>query len=115
MTSKNKTCVVCGEKYSYCYNCNTKDPSWMALFHDENCKKIFDTVNKLYFNHITEAEALDILRECNVNVIDSVGANEKIKNTVKKLSATKKRKNTKKAVVEESTDTVEVEVAEESE
>ena len=42
-----RECQLCGEKYSYCPNCAdyNDSPRWMFLFHDENCKKIYDVVN----------------------------------------------------------------------
>ena len=82
--SNNRTCKVCGEKYHYCFNqtCSEKQPSYMALFHDENCKTIFETLNKLYFGQITEKKAVKALRKCDLSVLDLESADEKIKDKV---------------------------------
>ena len=42
-----RNCSICGVEYSYCPDCDAyKDyPRWMFLFHDENCKKIWEVYN----------------------------------------------------------------------
>ena len=42
-----RNCSICGVEYSYCPDCPTYDdyPRWMFLFHDENCKKIWEVYN----------------------------------------------------------------------
>ena len=42
-----RTCQVCGTHYSYCPSCKRYNhlPRWMFMFHDENCKKIWEVVN----------------------------------------------------------------------
>lgn len=97
MAKTNKTCAVCGEQYFYCNNCNTAEPSWKNMFHDENCKKIFETVNKLYFKHISEDEAVEILNSCDLSVVNANTANKKIKDTVDALMPKKAKRKTKKA------------------
>ena len=88
--SNNKTCKVCGEKYHYCFNqvCSEKQPSYMALFHDENCKTIFETLNKLYFAQITEKKAVRTLKRCDLSVLDRDAADNKIREKVYDLLTT---------------------------
>ena len=59
MMKNNKTCIVCGEVYTYCPNCAEfySYPTWMNIFHDETCKDIFETVSSYKFNEITKDEA----------------------------------------------------------
>lgn len=85
--SNNRVCKVCGEKYHYCFNqtCSAKQPSYMALFHDENCKIIFETLNKLYFGQITEKKAVKTLKKCDLSVLDLESADKKIKEKVDDL------------------------------
>lgn len=95
--STNKTCKVCGEKYFYCFNhtCIDNQPSYMALFHDENCKLIFEALNKLYFEQISEKDAIKVLRSCDLSVLDNVDADAKIKSQVTALLEKKPAKRTK--------------------
>lgn len=42
-----RNCTICGTEYAYCPDCQefSDKPRWMFLFHDENCKKIWDVLN----------------------------------------------------------------------
>lgn len=102
---KNRTCKVCGEKYFYCFNhtCDKTQPSYMALFHDENCKTIFDVLNKLYFNQITNKEAVRVLKKCDLSVLEKDSVDLKIKNMVYDLVNTKTQKQTKAEQTDDET------------
>ena len=65
----NKTCVCCQKKYTFCLSCSDFDsfPRWMAIYHDENCKKICNTTSKYRFKHITKEQARKILDECDLS------------------------------------------------
>lgn len=82
--NNNRECIVCGEKYFYCFNqtCYENQPGYMAIFHDENCRDIFNTLNMKYFEHITEKAAIKALKKCDLTVLDSESANPKIKQLV---------------------------------
>ena len=88
--SNNKTCKVCGKRYYYCFNqtCNEKQPSYMALFHNENCKTIFETLNKVYFKQITEKKAIKTLKKCDLSVLENDAADMKIREKVYDLLTT---------------------------
>ena len=42
-----RECIVCGTRYDFCPNCSEYDdkPRWMFMFHDKNCKDIYEIVN----------------------------------------------------------------------
>lgn len=72
-----RTCSVCGTKYSYCPNCGEYDnlPRWMFMFHDENCKKIWEVINKFKAGEIEKSKAkssLETLDLSNKSKFDSV-------------------------------------------
>ena len=96
MAKANRTCVVCGEQYHYCNNCHVEEPTWRTIFHDENCKKIFETINQQYFEHISEDEAVQALMNCNLAVLESESANIKIVETVDSMVNKKSSKRTRK-------------------
>lgn len=69
MAKKNRTCYVCQEEYSYCPSCS-KDylkPTWMVMFHDENCKKIFETLQQYSLKELSAEEALLVIEQCDLS------------------------------------------------
>lgn len=64
MSAKNRTCWVCQQKYAYCPSCSRDylKPTWMIMFHDENCKDIFETLQSYSVGEITVDEAREILK-----------------------------------------------------
>ena len=67
MAKKNRECVTCGEKYSYCPNCNRKEPAWMSEFHEENCKNIFQICTSFNVNIMSKHEAKAALEQCDLS------------------------------------------------
>lgn len=67
MAKKNRVCLTCGEKYSYCPNCNRKAPSWMSEFHDENCKNIFQICTSFNVGVMSKSEAKTALEQCDLS------------------------------------------------
>lgn len=102
--SKNRTCKVCGEKYYYCFNhtCDDNQPSYMALFHDENCKTIFETLNKLYFKQLSTKDAVKILKSCDLSALEKETADMKIKEKVQSLVTKKSSKRNEQIEAVES-------------
>ncbi len=72
MVKDNKTCILCGKKYSYCNRCEEFDhlPRWMEIYCSENCKKIFNALSSYNMGHITKEEAKTRLEECDLSYID---------------------------------------------
>ena len=64
---KNKTCLTCGTKYSYCPNCNRNEPAWMTDFHEENCKNIFQICTQYNVELLTKEEAQEALKLCDLS------------------------------------------------
>ena len=67
MAKKNKVCLTCGERYSYCSNCNRKDPYWMSSFHTEVCKSIFEICTRFNMNTVSKSEAKAALEQYNLS------------------------------------------------
>lgn len=113
MTRKknNRTCIVCGEKYSYCYNCeNVNKPSWYAIFHDENCHDIYGAVANILPQEGKKA-AKEALDKCDLsnkenfhpNIIKSINEIYDIVDEIKKEN-NEEVKNKEIKVVASSTD-----------
>ena len=65
--AKKRKCLTCGTEYSYCPNCNRNDPSWMAEFHNENCKNIFQICTSFNVNVMSKHEAKAALEQCDLS------------------------------------------------
>lgn len=68
MVRDNKTCILCGKKYSYCSGCAEFDhlPRWMACYCSENCKDIFYTLSSYNMKHKTKKKAKELLEKCDL-------------------------------------------------
>ena len=69
MARRERNCYLCGEYYKYCPTC-TQDrmkPSWMAEFHKEDCKNIFDICTRYNMGIMTKEEAQEALEVCDLS------------------------------------------------
>lgn len=68
-----RKCTICGKQYEYCPRCKQYEnmPTWYLIYDSENCKHLYETVNKFAFNHITKEEAIEELKD-----IDMTNKNE---------------------------------------
>ena len=73
MVRNNKTCILCGNKYSYCSGCAEFDhlPRWMECYCSENCKDIFNILSGYNMNHKTKEEAKALLEKCDLTKTDA--------------------------------------------
>lgn len=64
----NRQCICCEKEYVYCPNCSdfAHMPSWMTIYHDNNCKEICDAIKSYGFNYITKEQAKDLLDKCDL-------------------------------------------------
>jgi len=69
MAQSNRICFTCGKKYGYCPDCYEDRflETWHIMFHDNNCKNVFDIINKHFYNHITTDEAISQLEICDLS------------------------------------------------
>ena len=69
MAVRTRECYLCGEKYSYCSTCSQDryKPAWMADFHSEDCKNIFQICTNFNLGVQTKVEAQDALRQCDLS------------------------------------------------
>lgn len=65
---KTRKCIVCGAEYEYCNNCRNHSslPSWMAIYHDENCKNIMNISTEYMAGNLTKTEAKSQLDCCDL-------------------------------------------------
>ena len=74
----NRICNFCGKEYYYCPTCNDrKDPLIYTRFHEEKCKKAFDTLISESAKRITTSQARKQLELLGFNKDTVVKENEK--------------------------------------
>ena len=88
-----RKCIVCETSYSYCPRCRqyASSPQWKINFCSEECKEVYDTVDKFVFKHISADDAKKILSNSKVNI-----KNNEIKKTIDSILASEDKKNKKK-------------------
>lgn len=111
MRKNNKKCIVCGEVYTYCSGCSEFDkyPRWMSIYHEENCKNIFDITSKFLSSSITKEEAKEELCKCDLS--NKKNFHKVILDTVNKIMASDKKRR-KEPVVEHVEEIVGIQKAE---
>lgn len=93
-----RECLLCKKHYRYCPYCSDfeHEPRWKIMFHDENCNRIFDTLQKHSTKKYTDAEAVKILKSCDLSVLKN--STETIRKQVQAILATEKPKSRSKKV-----------------
>lgn len=73
MGRRTRECKVCGTKYEYCPTCSQDKykPAWMALFHEENCMKIWDICTRFNMELMSKEEAKEALLKCDLSKKES--------------------------------------------
>lgn len=103
MKKNNRTCIVCGEKYTYCPTCSeySKLKPWHSIYHNENCKELYTTASDYLANTITKEEASDKFNKCDLSYRSKL--HKVIANTINEVLS-----NVIETVVEETEDIEEV-------
>lgn len=120
MRKYNKTCIVCGEKYTFCTSCSEFDkyPRWMGIYHDENCKNIFTIASDYIEKVITKEEAKEKFDKCDLTNKDKF--HKTILNAINEIYAKDDNKKVVNKIVEEKiedkvNDNVKVEIVPQAE
>lgn len=85
MKQNNKTCICCGEVYTFCTGCGQFDnePRWRAIYHNETCKDIFIIVSDYLQNAISKEDAKERLLKCDLSYKNKL--HEKIQKGIDEL------------------------------
>ena len=65
MARRDRKCLCCGTKYSYCPTCSVDKtkPTWMTEFCSESCKELFETATKYNLKKLTKDEAKEVIEK----------------------------------------------------
>lgn len=111
MAEVNRTCKTCGKEYFYCSHCNKSlnSPQWMLMWHEQNCKNVFEIVSDYAQGRIQKNEAKKQLEYCNLknfytynekirNLIEEIQAEEVVETTQTQRSTSKSQKRNRKKI-----------------
>ena len=71
---KNRKCIACGTKYSYCPDCSRADalkPAWYSDFCIESCKELWFTLTRYNMGRLTKSEAKSVILDLDLKPIES--------------------------------------------
>ena len=113
MGKYTRKCAVCGKTYDYCNTCNTyaSMPTWMTMFHDENCKNIFEITSAYYAGSRSDEVIREQLLACDLS--NKKDFTQKTQKVIEKLIDAPKHKasRAKKKVLETPVEEIDVETA----
>lgn len=87
---KTRDCIVCGKEYEYCNRCSSHAsmPTWMALYHDDNCRSIMNIATEYMAGNITKADAKSQLDNCDLT--NKKNFKESVAKAIDEIYSTKK-------------------------
>ena len=90
MRKRTRNCIVCGVEYTYCNSCkeHASQPSWMAIYHDENCRNIMNIATEYMAGNLTKSDAKAELDKCDLT--NKKNFKESVSKAVNEIYATKK-------------------------
>lgn len=90
MRKKTRSCIVCGVEYTYCNNCReyASKPSWMSLYHDNNCRNIMNIATEYMAGNLAKADAKSGLDKCDLT--NKKKFKESVIKAIDEIYATKK-------------------------
>ena len=100
----NRTCIICGQEYSYCSACgeDAGKPTWYFIFDGKNCHDIYEVCTQYRDKKIDAKKAYELISKLDLsNIEDFV---EVTKNQIKEIS----RLNEEGTNVQESVEKAEV-------
>lgn len=97
MAKRDRKCYLCGENYKYCPTCSQDKmkPAYMAEFHNENCKNIFDICTRFNMKLVSKLEAQDALNACDLS--NKANFKSFVKRDLEVIFAEEPKKKIKKA------------------
>lgn len=115
MARRDRKCYLCSTSYKYCPTCSDdrNKPSWMAEFHSENCKNIFQICTNFNLGIQTKSEAKAALEQCDLSNKENFKSyvQQDLENIFKadEEPKFKRGKRAEMAIVDESHEVVETE------
>ena len=73
MEKLNRTCIICGKRYSYCNNCqrDTGKPTWYFIFDGQNCHDIYEVCTQYRDGEIDVKAAYEKISKLDISDLDN--------------------------------------------
>ena len=99
---KARKCIVCGKEYEYCNRCSSHAtmPTWMALYHDDNCRSIMNIATEYMAGNLAKADAKSQLNNCDLS--NKENFKESVAKAVDEILTAKKAAKADEIVVEKA-------------
>lgn len=90
MAQANRICKTCGKEYFFCSHCekSLNSPQWMLMWHDENCKTVYEIASDYAQGRISKKDAKVKLAKCDLKVLYTF--NENIRNILEDIMTEEK-------------------------
>ena len=97
---KARKCIVCGKEYEYCNRCSSHAtmPTWMALYHDDNCRSIMNIATEYMAGNLAKADAKAQLNNCDLS--NKANFKESVAKAVDEIFTAKKAAKSDEVVAE---------------
>ena len=69
MAKTQRKCVMCGTVYEHCGHCGAAPQLWKNIFCSENCRDIYDVLNKYDGKLITKEDGTERLKAFDLSVV----------------------------------------------
>lgn len=71
MGKLNRTCIICGKRYSYCNNCqrDANKPTWYFIFDNQNCHDIYEICTQYRDGEINAKTAYEKISRLDISNI----------------------------------------------
>ena len=69
MAKVKRRCVMCAKEYEYCNSCGAAPKLWKNIFCSENCRDIYDVLNKYDGKLITKEDGIEQLKAFDLSVV----------------------------------------------
>ena len=73
MGKLNRTCIICGKRYSYCNNCqiDANKPTWYFIFDGLNCHDIYEVCTQYRDGEIDVKAAYEKISKLDISDLDN--------------------------------------------
>lgn len=97
MAKTQRKCVMCGTVYEHCGHCGAAPQLWKNIFCSENCRDIYDILNKYDGKLIAKEDGIERLKAFDLSVVPKF--NDRFKALANELTPKKEvvKKQTKES------------------
>ena len=103
MSKVIRRCVMCSKEYEHCSNCGSAPQLWKNIFCSENCRDIYDVLNKYDGNLISKEDGTKQLKKFDLKVVSKF--NDRFKKLAEELTPKKEAPKPKKKTENKPTET----------